>query len=433
MKLAYFSPLNPSRSGISDFSEELLVFLKKHFEVGVFTSEAKIENKYIAQNFKIHGIQDYDEDEIRNDYDLAVFHMGNNYELHREIAAMYMKYGGILELHDIALHHYLAEETIVKGNGDKYIEILEYCHGKHGRQAAENYLAGKTPAPWEEQSMRFTVNKHYIEKAQAIIVHSDFAKQMIKGMDYRAKVISIPLHAGKIYSDYAQQKAGSRDKLHIKPDELIFGIFGNITRNKRVGQIFEALHTYKSKNDKFRLFIVGKVHDIDIFQMAKKMDLQQNIFETGYVGLETFDDYMKACDIVFNLRYPIQGESSAVLHRLLGMGKAVMVTDFGPFQEYPDGIVYKVRPDGNEADDILKHIGTLTKQEGRMDILGKEIVDYAEEHFSLQDHAIRYMQFFKGILGETLKEEGIDYILDKIFELQLQNTDYCRHLVERMV
>ena len=42
MKIAYFSPMNPERSGISDFSEELVAELFKQCEIEIFTSNKNI-------------------------------------------------------------------------------------------------------------------------------------------------------------------------------------------------------------------------------------------------------------------------------------------------------------------------------------------------------------------------------------------------------
>lgn len=52
----------------------------------------------------------------------------------------FLKYPGILELHDFSLHHYLAEDTFVQKEYDKYIEIMKYCHGNKGEYTAKRFL-----------------------------------------------------------------------------------------------------------------------------------------------------------------------------------------------------------------------------------------------------------------------------------------------------
>ena len=54
----------------------------------------------------------------------------------------------------------------------------------------------------------------------------------------------------------------------------------------------------------------------------------------GFTPIERFVDYIGACDIVLNLRYPTVGETSGSLQRALGLGKAVLVSDVGAFSDY---------------------------------------------------------------------------------------------------
>lgn len=153
---------------------------------------------------------------------------------------------------------------------------------------------------------------------------------------------------------------------------------------------------------------------------------------TGFTSIDVFDTYMSACDIAFNLRYPTQGETSASLHRLLGMGKPVLVTDIGAFQEYPDDIVFKVRYDENEIDDIVGHILALTKN-GMLEEKGKQIVSYAREHYSLEHNADEYVKFFENIVTGNYKDDNMEELLDKIMELQLfKNDHYINYLVDKL-
>ena len=137
MNIAYFSPMNPEKSGISDFSEELIPYLTQYMTIDVFTN---IKNQQIKNLCKIYDIEQYDDANIRQKYDIAVFHVGNNYVFHHKIVEMFRKYGGILELHDISLHHYLAEETLNQGKQEEYQQIMTYCHGEKGDKIANDFL-----------------------------------------------------------------------------------------------------------------------------------------------------------------------------------------------------------------------------------------------------------------------------------------------------
>lgn len=433
MKLAYFSPLNPVKSGISDFSETLLLYLSRFMEITVFTTETKIENEWIRQNLTVRYIYDYDHEHVRNVFDAAVFQMGNNFLVHKEISDMFMKYGGVLELHDLALHHFVAAQTIDQGNYSQYKEMMQYCHGNIGKKAAENFLAGKIEAPWEKEPMRYTMNKHYIDRARAVIVHSDFAKQMIKGTNAKAAVCKIP-HGAWITSDPKKEKLESRKRLRIDQEALVFGTFGYIWPNKRIDSILEALCIYKKQHThkNFHFYIVGEVNIADLKEKINRHALTDQVTVTGYVSLNTLEDYIKACDIAFNLRYPTQGESSGTLCRLLGMGKIVMVTDIGAFQEYPDDVICRIRYDSNETTDIVSCLEDLTADSKKLEQAGEKVLSYMKK-YSWEENAKRYAAFFHDLQNQTYRDESIERILDKIFEMKLIHKGYLSHFSKKLL
>ena len=433
MKIAYFSPVNPIKSGISDFSEELLPYLGKYLDIDLFTDCQKPSNHLIKKHFKVFHINKYHNETVRRKYDLAVFHIGNNYEVHKDIAGMFFQYGGILELHDVSLHHYVASETLATDERCDYVEIMEYCHGFKGRTIAKEFLKGEIKEPWENDSLNFTVSKHFLDRADAVIVHSDFAKQMVRAVTSKKPTICIPLHTADFAENYNNYKAECRKQLNIESDYFVFGSFGYANYSKRVLQVLDALALYKKQNKKFRCYIVGNVQGVDITDKTRELGLNDEVVITGFIPLEDFKLYMGSCDVCFNLRYPTCGESSASLHRMLGLGKPVIVTDIGSFQEYPDDIVKRVRYDDHEVEDIYHAICALTKSREEMDATSRRALFYAKKHFNLESNAQKYQKFFKDIQTGMYREEWVDALLDKIFELKLTGQAYINHLSEKII
>lgn len=429
MKIAYFSPLNPQKSGISDFSEELILELCKWCEIEIFTSNVDISNSEIKNKINVHLIGDYYNENVRDKFDLAVFHVGNNYQFHKEIVECFMKFGGVLELHDIALHHYLAEETVVQGKHNEYMQIMQYCHGKKGKTRAEAFLSGRKEAPWEKESLEYMVNKRLIDRADGIIVHSEFAKQMIRGIRRNVPLYVIELHASEIKKYTKDEKDEIKEKLGLPKNCLIMGAFGYASKEKRIVQILEALKQYCKYNKQFHFAIVGKVAGIDIETILEMYGLQDKVTITGFVDLELFKEYMIACDIAFNLRYPTQGESSASLARLLGMGKAVFVTNVGTFMEYPDDVVMKVE----HGDEEIKQIyDGLLKISENIDEYQDRAYKYALKNNNLKINSKMYIDCFTKIKNHAIQvEEFEDKLLDIIFDMRLTNSNYVGSVFRR--
>ena len=428
MKLAYFSPLSPEASGISDFSEELLMALKKHLTVDVFCKVTPV-NQNIIDNFKLYRYDDIENDDIRKKYDFLVFQIGNNINYHGRIIELFEKYGGIMELHDFSLHNYLAEKTYAKKDYMGYYNAVKYSHGSYGAKIAREFLAGRASAPWEAHPLDLTVNKPLVERADAIIVHSDMAKQMIKGIRPDVPIISIQLHVSEQLDDVEEYKTECRKMLNIKGNPVVMGSFGFATSAKRITQILEALCAYKKQvNKNFHYFIVGKVEINGVEKLIEQLDLSKNVTITGFVDLDAFKRYMGACDFCFNLRYPTHGESSASLHRMLGMGKAVIVSDIGSFREYPDDIVLKVRYDENEIQDIYDAICNLTQSPEVLAATEKQALDYAQDHCDLNKNAGRYAAFFRHLKEYRYNDDYIDGFADKLMKLNLTDRDYLNYL-----
>lgn len=431
MKIAYFSPLAPDASGIADFAEELLPELAKHMEIDVFC-RIPPENPKIKEKFRIYSFQDIENDALRESYDHLVYQAGNNVRFHGELLETFKKYPGILEIHDFAMHHYLAESTYENGDYEAYVAAMAYCHGKRGEMTARRFLAGEVMAPWDNDALRYSVNKYLVDLATAVITHSDMAKQMIKAVSPDKPIIHIPLHTPDLLEHPEQYRSECRRALKIDEKLLVLGSFGYATRAKRIREILEALAMYQGQGGlPFHYYIVGKVQDIDISpeKLARQLGIAEQVTVTGFTTLEEFKQYMGACDICFNLRYPTQGESSASLHRILGMGKPAIVSRIGSFEEYPDDIVLKINHDHNEGQEILKAIETLAASRQELEKRGKRAIAFAREHCDLVKNAGLYAEFFRKVQENSWQDTETDRLVDWLFANEKTSKKDVRELL----
>ena len=73
-----------------------------------------------------------------------------------------------------------------------------------------------------------------------------------------------------------------------------------------------------------------------------RAELGDRLGLTGHQPMDRFYLYMLASDVVVNLRFPSTGELSGTLIRTLGMGKPVLVSNTGPFAEFPEHTVARI-------------------------------------------------------------------------------------------
>src|SRR3989442_14823815 len=83
MKLAYFSPLHPQRSGISDYSEELLPYLGAEAEMTLFIDGFQPTDRSLTSRFEIVDYQSQPSSLKQLErFDAVVYHMGNDHRYH---------------------------------------------------------------------------------------------------------------------------------------------------------------------------------------------------------------------------------------------------------------------------------------------------------------------------------------------------------------
>ena len=100
-KMLYASPLQPMRSGISDYSEVLITALSKQFELTLLTDDYELNSGYLKNNFPVlkYGKHQVDFE----NFDYLVYNKGNNPEYHDFIYEVCLEHPGMVILHDVVL------------------------------------------------------------------------------------------------------------------------------------------------------------------------------------------------------------------------------------------------------------------------------------------------------------------------------------------
>lgn len=431
MRIGYCSPFSPLKSGISDFSKELVCVLGPLMDVVLF-SPSEIDDVALCQQFETHLLKELHDQALRDSLDLIIYHIGNNVMFHGEIVEMLRKYPGVAEIHEVGLHNLAAAMTLEAQGKEAYLSMVEYCHGTRGVAIAEAFFNGLSGAPWNDHVLDMCMVRPVVESASAVIVHSEMVKQMVLGICPGVPVVNIMHHSAAITEDPTGWKASCRKSLGLTSAGLIMGSFGFATSAKRILPVLDALKRFKeNERTDFLYYIVGEPEkEMNLPEQVKMRGLEENVRITGFTSLEDFKTYMGACDFCLNLRYPTQGESSGSLHRMLGMGKPVIVTDVGTFGDYPDEIAMKVRYDEHEVNDIYEAICALANNKKKLQRRGKAAVEFAQRNCDIHTNALRYRTFFEQILSHTWQPEYEDVMIGRLCEFGVRDDEYIKHIWE---
>src|SRR5580704_10361444 len=368
MKVAFFSPLPPAKSGIADYSAVLLDHLKNFAEVVAFASRPSRFNAA--------------------DFDAIVYQLGNNPH-HSFVYEMAMEHPGVVVMHEANLHHLIADLTIRRGDWEAYIREVELNGGAEAKAYAERYVRTLERGPDYDIPML----KSVLQRARGVIVHSAAVESELRALGYNGPVAKIPHGAWIVDVDRMKYRA----KLGLDERTPLIGIFGFLKPYKRIAESLRAFSRLIRVAPDARMILVGEAHqELPLAEMLSSAHLSAHVRHIGFTPIEDFNGYLGACDIVLNLRYPTVGESSGTLLRSLGMGKAVVVSEIGSFREYPDEICLKAPVDAGEEDCLFEYLNLLVSRPEFAKALGARARKWVERECNWNLVAQRYAHFLEG-------------------------------------
>lgn len=382
LRIAYFSPLPPARSGIADYSHELLPHLAQQAHITLFAEEPASVNADLKQRFPIHPITSYPRK--RWQHDIALYHMGNS-ALHKAIYAMFTRYPGVVVLHDYVLHHFMLDRTLGQGSFSGYSREMGYAYGLAG--IAKAWDARRGFRPYLPEGQPEPLNQRVIDLSLGLIVHSYYSEERIRQQRPSLPVAVIPQPMA------SRQQMASRADLNVPEDALIVASAGQVTAAKQLDFALQAFARLRLQVPNANYLVIGKETDEMVLDpLIQELGLGQAVHKTGFVDdLQTFIDWLGAADIVLSLRYPTMGETSAIALRALAAGRPLIVFDHGWYSELPDAVAVKVPP--RHAAALDEALLSLAQDEARRQEMSQAARDYIANHCQPEQVASAYMTF----------------------------------------
>ena len=371
MRVAFFSPVPPSRSGIADYSAALLESLRPLAEIELYTGPER----------------PFDPAET----DIALYQVGNNH-YHAAAYETALRHPGVVALHESNLHHLMADITIRRGDWDGYVRECEYEGGAEARAFAERVRQREAGPDYEGVKM----TRRLLESARGVIVHSRFMRDEVRAAGFTGPVAVIP------HGAWIPRADGNRYRRRLGLDETtpLAGIFGFLKPYKRIAESLRAFRRVTRALPEARMILVGEPHpEFPLQPMIRSMGLSAHVRILGFTPVEDFTGYLAACDAVLNLRYPTVGESSGTLLRALGLGRPTLVSDIGSFREFPDDICLKIPVGAGEEDLIFEYLNLLLSRPEVARAIGERARDFVARECNWDSVARRYVGFLEAVLA----------------------------------
>ena len=380
MKVAYFSPLPPERTGIADYSALLLPALEQRMEVEVVRRGAKGPPR---------------------DADVSLFHVGNNPDAHEWIVDALARHPGVVVLHDFVLHHLVAGLTLGRGKREQYLDAVHRDAGVVGRLLAHGVIDGLLPPLHENRPQDFPLVMSVISESPGVICHSRYVERGVVDRGYAGRVWRI--------RHPAWEPAVVEPMEHGRGGPVVCS-FGNLNRSKRLDTLLWAFSRVRKTHPDALLVLAGPVaQGMEVARDVSGAGLRagEDVILPGYLDEQDLWRLLAASDVVVNLRRPTMGETSGSALRALSAARPLVVSDVGWFSELPDEVAMKVPVDETEERALAAALELLLGDEALRGQMSSAAREYVRREHDLDEVADRYRAALEEAAGGPAVRDAV--------------------------
>jgi len=398
-KLAFFSPLPPSRSGIADYSAVLLPALMEYYDIDVIVQGNDVAlNARDQGNISIRSLQWFTDNFER--FDRIIYQFGNS-TFHQHMFDWIEKLPGVVVLHDFFLSGILAHTELYGDDSQAWTRAL---YDSHGYKAVRDRF---TQTDHSETIFGYPANLTVLQQALGTIVHTHHScalAQQWYGESSSKDWQIIP---------FVRARAERLDKLEIKRElgfsesDLIVCSFGMVSPTKLNSEIVNAWHeSIAASNPKAHLIFVGEndpgPYGADLSRRIHADQSAGRISITGWLEPETYTKYLTAADIAIQLRTNSRGETSAAVMDCMNYGVATIVNAHGSMQELEQRAV-KVIPDRFDQSTLAQAITQLVLDPQLRQAYGDQAHQIIANQHGPETCARRYFEVIEGFYRNKTK------------------------------
>lgn len=425
MKIAWFTPFN-SKSAIAKVSKFIVENFPTEDHIDIWHAEPT-EDTLPTNKKKIFYSPANNLSKL-SEYDYIIYNLGNNHIFHGPIYEVSQKFSGIVILHDYTLHIFFEELYKLKGTPEIYLRLIDEYYGKNALLLAEKSIKGEL-LPTLSRSDSFIQMPLYepaLENSIGVFVHSEFSKKTIE------KQFLLPIDFSYLPFPFEKiknhDKAELRKKLNLPADKIIFISTGIVHPIKRIEKFIEAWGNSKNKSNFYYCIIgdYGSEYFNLLNELAIKGLLHNSIKFLGWTSEDVLTDYLNACDIAINLRYPNTEGCSYSAVEQLSHELPIICNNTGFYSELPDEVSFKVNL-GKELTEIKNIIESI----GSIEIIRSKSINartFSKKYFDVKNYVSNLKKFLDSLKVKTESNlrfnEYFDWVADQ-YHFLFDNIDYA--------
>jgi glycosyltransferase involved in cell wall biosynthesis len=397
-RLAFVSPLPPERTGIANYSWELLPFLTEYYEVFAVCEFPANSTSKLHPNLQIRSAT-----WLRNNantIDRFVYQMGNS-PFHKYMLDLIADFPGTVVLHDFFLSSLFSWCELQAGLGNLWIKELYSSHGYPAVRLRFTDI--------QHTKEHYPVNWYVLANALGVIVHSRHAAELGRkwyaGGD-RVQWDSIS-HLRKLKG--RERRSAARKALGLNDSDFLVCSFGFIDATKLNHKLLEAwCKSALSQSFSCYLTFVGEneggQYGDQICSQIKQIRGGGRIKITGFAADDVYQQYLSAADLAIQLRTSSRGETSGSVLDCMSHGVPLIVNGHGSMCELDKSAVWML-PDQFTVAELCEAIERLwsdaalrrTKTQQEMQVIrdrhsgekcAKAYFDAIEKHYGNPNNVV---------------------------------------------
>lgn len=335
-RLAYVTPWPPDRSGIADYSAELLAELSRHYDIAVITSTDRAKRRPSEANIPLRGPKWLRANAGR--FDRVLYAFGNS-KFHDYMVDLLADVPGTVVLHDFFLGEAVFYNERMKRRSRAWARGL---YDSHGYAAVRDRFNVKNAA---EIRSKYPANLQILHQAQGVIVHSDFSRHIASkwyGSEIARDWAVVPLLRTPCPDN---DRADARRLLGVEGDTFLVCCFGLLGPPKLNDRALDAwLMSALAADERCNLVFVGEneasPYGAAMRQAIERASAGDRIRITGWVEPDRYRHYLAAADVALQLRAHSRGETSGAVLDCMNHGVPTITNACGALAELPQDAVW---------------------------------------------------------------------------------------------
>ncbi|HYC42800.1 MAG TPA: glycosyltransferase [Noviherbaspirillum sp.] len=385
LRLAFVSPLPPERTGIADYSADLLPELSRLYDVELITDQVEVDLPPGLLGLPRRSVSWFTENAA--EFDRIVYQVGNS-PFHTHMFALLREHPGAVVLHDFFLSGVLAHEELTEALPGVWTEALYHSHGYAALQMRFD------PRRVMQARDVYPSNLEVLQNARGVIVHSEHSRRLAcewYGPDAGGDWKLIPLLRTPAATI---DRSAARAALGIPENAFVVCSFGFVDGTKCSHRLLDAwLSSNLAAQPDCYLTFVGENHGGDygaqMLERIRTSGCGDRIRITGWANAQTYRQFLQAADAGVQLRSMSRGETSAAVLDCMNYGLPTIANANGSMADLPDSAVLKL-PDAFTDAMLVTALERLKDDAALRHALGTAARELIHQHHHPAECARRY-------------------------------------------